>query len=61
MADEVCSQQASLSPLGSDGHAAVDPTQRRTPNDALSLDAGVFVLLKALFQVTILSLFGEQI
>ncbi len=49
MADDV-SNRPLLTPRGPNVGAAVDPTQERTPNDVLSLDAGVFVLLKHLFQ-----------
>ncbi len=49
VADDI-SKRPLLSPRGSTTSTTVDPTQERTPNDVLSLDAGVFVLLKHLFQ-----------
>jgi len=53
--DDVC-RRSSLSPRGSNEIVTVGDVsalERRSPNEALTLDAGVFVLLKHLFQVAI--------
>ncbi len=55
MGDDVC-RRSSLSPRGSNEIVTVGDVsalERRSPNEALTLDAGVFVLLKHLFQVAI--------